>query len=330
MRKAGIQFEAIMSVSPELTGKASTLSGRYREENGTTFTNFPVGFTEISDGVYSSPLTISTAGNYLVIIESTDPLISDSVGWVPVTGATLDDVKALIDTAQASLNTIEGKVDVLDDAIIASIASTATSIDNQLAEVKALISDVDDPAIISLRELLIDIQNAGSSRDSVIAALTSYTDDLEAMVRGDEFLADGITANPFYGKTSADVYDALTAGISTLHGAITDAQAAVVADAHTTRDAIVAKIDAIKLVVDANADALADETTGLAALKAGLDQIITNTAGGTQSIIDMLSNATYGLSAIKTAIMDKLGTIEGKVDTINSKILSTYSSRLVM
>lgn len=331
MRKAGIQFNPAVSLADDLTGIASTFSGQYRLEGSTgAWTPFPQGFVEEKPGFYSSPLTLTTPGSYLISIASTDSRVDDVDGYVTITAATVDDVQAAIAAAQLDITAMKAQVDTLDEATVNNIANQVTAVDTKLVELKGLLSDTDDAAVVSLRELLLDIQNAGSSRDSVITALTHFTDDLEAMVRGDEFLNDGVTANPFFGKTGHDIYDQLVDSTSFIHGAISDTKTALETDAHTTRDLIVGKVDAIKAVVDANSGTLENATYGLAAIKALLDNINSNTAGGTQSIIDMLNDAENGLAAIKTSIMDKLTTIEGKVDGIATAQSNYTRARVVL
>ena len=331
MRKAGIQFFPAVSLSGDLTGIATSFTGKYRLEGSTgEWTTFPTGFTEVKEGFYSSPLTIPTPGSYLITIESTDTRVDDVDGYVIVTAATIDDVQSAIATAQADISAIKSQVDALDEATVNNIATQVSSVDAKLVELKALLSDTDDSAVVSLRELLNDITTAGASRDSVIAALASYTDDLEIMVRGDEFMKDGITPNPFFGKTGHDIYDQLVDTTSYLHGAITDIKTALELDAHTTRDLIVGKVDAVKTVVDANATELANAGYGLSAIRAAIQTVMDNTSGSTSDIIDLLTDAENGLAAIKTAIMTKLGTIETKIDGIATAQSNYTRARVVL
>lgn len=313
IKKAGIEFRAAVAVDSTLTGLAGTLSGQYRLAGSTDAWTTLGAFAEEKAGFYSTPVTIATPGVYIMSIASSDSRIEDADVYVTVTAASIDDVQTAIANAQADITAMKSQIDVLDEATVNAIASQVSDVDAKLVELKGLLSDTDDAAVVSLRELLLDIQSAGSSRDSIISALTNFTDDLEHMIRGDEFLEDG-SANPFYGKTGHDIYDQLVSSVSYLDGVINDAKNAVIVDANTTRDLIVGKVDAIKAVVDANAAELGDAAHGLAALKTMLTTIDSNTAGGTQSIIDMLEDSTNGLEAIKTSIMDKLNIIEGKID----------------
>lgn len=323
IKKAGIEFRPGISVPAELGDISSTLSGEYRLEGSTgSFTKFVSGFTKDKDGFYSSPVTISTPGVYLFSIKSTEPTIDDMDFYVTIVEASIDDVKDVIDAVQTDVAGLKTSLGALDEGAISDIATNVNSVSNKLVELKALMNDETDPAIVSLRELLNDITQAGSSRDSVLAALTSYTDDLEIMIKGDEFLSDGTTPNPFFGKTSKDVYDLLVSSSTSILGAIDAIETSIKADSLAHRQALEAKVNAIKLVVDANAGILGHTDFGLSKLKDMLTTIDNNTAGGTQSIIDLLNHADNGLAAIKVALNAKLETIISKVDGVNKRVSS--------
>lgn len=321
MKKVGIEFRPGISVPAELGDISASLSGKYRLEGSTgSWTPFVSGFTKDKDGFYSSPVTIATPGVYLFSIASTEPSIDDLDFYVTVVEATIDDVKDAIDAMQSDVTGLKTSLGALDEGKINDIATAVGTVDAKLVELKALMSDETDPAVVSLRELLNDIVAAGSSRDSVIAALTSYTDELEIIVRGDEFMEDGVTPNPFYNKTSRHVYDLLESSSTTLLGTINDIKADIIADALANRNAIETKINAMKVVVDANAALLGSTDFGLSKLKDMLVTIDQNTAGGTQSIIDLLNDAENGLSAIKVALDGKLNIIINKVDGVQRRV----------
>ena len=327
MKKVGIEFRPGISVPAELGDISATLSGQYRVEGSTgSWTPFVSGFTKDKDGFYSSPVTIATAGVYLFTISSTETSIDDLDFYVTVVESSIDDVKDAIDAMQVDVTALKTSLGSLDEGKINDISTAIGDVDEKLVELKALMSDETDPAIVSLRELLQDIAQAGSSRDGVLSALASYTDELETIVRGDEFKADGVTPNPFYNKTSKDVYDLLESSSTTILGKIEDIKGEIIADALDNRNAIEAKLDAAKLVIDANAALLGNADFGLSKLKDMLVTIDQNTAGGTQSIIDLLEDADNGLSAIKVAIDTKLDTIISKVDGVTKRV----SARAVM
>ena len=320
IKKLGVQFNPMLSLDPDLSGLAATLTAKYRLQGDTgAWTTVSGTFLEETAGCYSIGITINTAGTYHISISSSDPDVPTVDSYVTVVRATTDDIIDAIAVAQADLTTVKLQVNALDETTVNNIASQVLTIDGKLVELKGLLSDVDDPAVISLRELLSDIQLAGSARDSVITALTNFTDDIEIMIRGDQFLTSG-AANPFFGKTTQHVYDLLVSTSSLLSTAITTAKDAVIADAQATRDLVVTKLNAINTIVTGNSDKLGNATYGLASLRQVLDSIVANTEGGTQSIIDALEDASTGLAAIKTAVMDKLVVMDGKLDTAAVKL----------
>lgn len=330
IKKVGIPFNPMFSTDPDLTGLAATFAAKYRLQGSTgAWTTVAGTFLEENPGCYSIAVTIAAEGTYHFNISSTDPRLPSVDQYATIVRATTDDIIDAIAAAQADLTVVKSQVDALDEATVNNIANQVSTIDGKLVELKGLLSDVDDPAVISLRELLSDIQSAGSARDSVITALTNYTDDIEIMIRGDEFLTNG-SANPFYGKTTKHVYDLLVATSSLLNTAITAAKDAVIMDAQATRDLVVTKLNAINAIVTANSDKLGNATYGLSALKTALDSVIANTAGGTQSIIDALEDANTGLAAIKTAVMGKLVEMDGKLDTIISRQTNNTAVALIM
>lgn len=335
-RKAGIEFRPAIIVGPDITGIANTFSGKYRLEGALAdaWTDFPTAFSEEKPGVYSSPLTIATEGVYLISISSTDTRIDDSDGYVTVTAASIDDVATAIANAQADITSIKGQVDILDEATVNTIKDAVVAVDDKLVELTGLVSDVNDPAIVSLRELLNDITSAGSARDSVIGALSATlvnaTDDLEAMVRGDEFLSDGTTANPFHGKATKDIYDKLVDTTNFLHGSITEAKNVIITNADNNKAEILNAITTAQNVVEANKGLLESSTSGLQAIKNAVDALSSANGDDTAAITAILEDANTGLAAIKTAIMDKLVVIEGKIDTIVANQTSRTTHHIIM
>jgi len=154
-------------------------------------------------------------------------------------------------------------------------------------------------SVIEYVQALQDAINSGDGLNDIIAG---YTDDIENILLGTEELADG-SANPAYGKTSFDVFNKLS---EALDGEIADS--------------LMDKINSLKVVVDSNASVLADETSGLVAIKDALDAL---SAGKTvQDVLDVLENTDYGLSALKDLITNRFDTVDAKLDDIDDKITS--------
>jgi hypothetical protein len=340
MRKVGIPFSAGFSTHGDVTGVANTITAKFRLDSATStdaWTDVVDSFVEATPGYYVAPITLPTAGLYQFRFVSTDPRIGTHEGKVECSVASIDDVKSAIDAAQADISAIRTQIDVLDEASLNGISASVLALDTKVTDLTVLIDDTNNPSVTSLRELLQDITAAGSSRDSVIAALgtiiTNATDDLEAMIRGDEFLSDGTTANPFFGKTTHDVYDKLVDVQSDIVTTLGTLKADLLADAAANTAVIVGKLDAIKNVVDANSAQLTDSAHGLAALKSMLDGINTNIDdgnSGTDDIISILNNATDGLAAIKTTIMDKLTIMDGKLDSIAGSVSSSTEVKVIL
>jgi hypothetical protein len=341
-KKAGVPFSVGIQVDSSLTGLSATLAAKYKlDGSADEFTVVEGTFSEETPGFYSIPMTIAAKGVYLVNISSSDAAISPVSNYAVVNGVNIDDINDAIAVAQGDITAIKSQVDALDESVVNGISDKVTALDAKLTDLGVLLTDENDPAVTSLKELLLQITEAGSDRDGVLSTLTNFTDDIEIMLRGDEFLSDGVTANPFYGKTTADVYDSLQEATSYIHGAVSDIKTQIIADAQATRDLLVQKIADVKTLVEANQSELGNVDYGLSALKAALVTITENTSTSTEDLLEAinesettvittlhsdrdvilgaLNDGTNGLAAIKSAVMTKLDTIESKVDLISKR-----------
>jgi hypothetical protein len=192
----------------------------------------------------------------------------------------------------------------------------------------------------TLMEFVEEINATLNSEDG-LAVISGYTDDIENMLNGTEYLKDGSTPNPFYDATNPGVAKESTAveALATLQAAITTAEnnvnshtdLLVGANSDTATGTLFGDLYLLKQVVDANRTHLEDSGYGLGALETLLNSVEstlgspTDNAGGNtvySKIADVtseLGNGVYGLSAIKTfleSMDDKLDSIEGKVDDI--------------
>lgn len=313
VKKAGVAFKPKINVNPDLTGKAANFSMLYIDDATGTKTDVSGSFTESPDapGLYFAPsVTIPTVGDYTFnIVNSVDGLGNVSTPVV-VMGATIDDVNTAIANAQTVIDTIAADVDGLNGQDLQDIKTA-------ISDVHTLLDDGDPATRNSVIEFLQDINAAIADSGSGLAALKGFTDDVENMLLGTEFLADGTTANPFYDATNPGVATAaaLNAGITTLSTAIANA----VTNDNTNKDTIITAISNVQTVVDANKLTLEDAGYGLNALKTLLDSVISGQGTDTTTITDILNDGVNGLAAIKTLLntMDgKLDSIEGKIDAI--------------
>jgi hypothetical protein len=342
MRKVGIPFSAGFSTHGDVAGIANTITAQFRLDSATSTEVWaPVTgpFVEATPGYYVAPVTLETAGLYQFRFVSTDPRIGTHEGKVECSFASIDDIKNLIDTVQSDVSAIKTQVDILDEATINGLSAKVDIVDGKLLDLLAIVDDTSNPAIVSLRELLNDITAAENTEGSVLDTLsnTLFTSNemLTAMIRGDaNWTVGGVTdANPFFGKTTHDIYDLLVSVRATLLTELGTVEAGISANISVAKDAVINSVNAVKTVVDANSAQLTDSAHGLAALKSMLDGINTNIdngSAGTDSIISILNGATDGLAAIKTAIMDKLTIMDGKLDSIAGSVSSTTEVKVIL
>jgi len=325
LKKANIPFGVDVNIGPDRTGLSATFQASYRLQ-GTTgaFTTVSGTFSEIKTGTYQIMVNIPVVGYYDLHIASTEPGIDAVTVPVIVGKAAVDDVFDAIAAAQLDISAIKGQVDTLDEAKVNAVKDGVDATLTLLTEVKALMSDVDDPAIISLKELLLEIQASGTAENGLITALQGMTNTIKTILMGqDEFLADGITPNPHYQASNVELSALISTSTEYLKTSLDSAKDAIMADALAKHDLVITRLTGVRTVVDANAAMLANAGFGLAALKSALDTITTNTAGGTQNIIDVLENAESGLDALKAAITSvhtAVTTVDGKVSAIAADV----------
>ena len=212
IRKAGVAFYPGREFGPDLTGKADTFAIKYKiAGSADAFTEPGDAFSEMDAGTYTVPLTLPTVGDYLVVIESSEDGVESLAGNVVVAAANIDDVKLAIDNLRTVADSIAADVDGLD-------GDTLSSIEANLNALKALIDDEDGATVNSVMEWVEKIDAALVDGTSGLSALSGFTDDIENMMVGTEFLADGSTANPFYDENNPGVAKeaSLVAALSTL------------------------------------------------------------------------------------------------------------------
>jgi len=316
IRKAGVEFYPGVGVSPDLTGLASTLTAKYKKRGDASYTDVSSSFVEDNPGTYSVPVTLSVVGDYQFIIESTSDDIENLEGNILVTAASIDDVKSAVDGLQSDITAIKDTTDLLNTTELENLSEQITAVDTNLGNLTSLVDTVDaNDSITSIRELLIAIQDGGVNVDNLVNGQA----DVQAMLRGDEFLSDGTTSNPLYGNGLDDIYGKVETLLTDVQSAITTAKDNVISEIDTFKTSVEGKVDAVKTVVDANKLTLEDAGYGLSALKDLLDALTTNVNNidtSNTDVTDILNDATNGLAAIKTTIMDKLDSMDTKLDGI--------------
>ncbi len=156
-------------------------------------------------------------------------------------------------------------------------------------------------SVLEFVEKIKEATDAGAGDSSVLDVLKGYTDDIENVLTGSEYLADGTTENPFFGKTNVEIFDKL-------------------AETFTNTEEIEVLATSIKTTVEANATALADLGTDVDGLLEQLNTRADTLDTSFVTVLDLLNHADYGLSAIKDLIVTRFDTVDTTLVDVNSKL----------
>jgi len=137
IKKAGIPFKLKLDTNADLTGQAAGFSAYYIEDLTGTKTVVSNAFVEDANtaGLYMVDITIPTAGDYTLVINNSGIGMDNHAAPLVVVNATIDDVKAVVDTLTTTMNTVAADVVNLDGA---SLSTIQTNIQN-------VVSLIDDP-----------------------------------------------------------------------------------------------------------------------------------------------------------------------------------------
>ena len=308
-----MEFHVKIDTNADLIGSSANFSASYIDDATGTSTAVAASFTEPADGLYLCPITIPAVGDYTVIVTNTVDGMGNHTAPVVVTNATIDDVKTVVDDLAIAVAAVQTEVDGLDGQDLQDIK-------DNLEAVKLLLDDEDGSTVNSIMEFVSQIDAALADGATGLAALSGFTDDIENMLNGTEFLADGTTPNPFYDATNPGV-----AKESTMLTKFAEVLAAVggAVDYTPRFDTLDAAVAAAQAVVDANKLTLEDAGFGLSALKDLIDGLSTAVGTHDTDIKAILEDATNGLAAIKTDIMAKLDAMDLKLDDIKSTVDSS-------
>lgn len=323
IKKAGIPFKLKLGTNADLTGEAENFSAYYIKDADGVKTDVVEDFVEDANtaGLYMVEVTIPAAGDYTMVINNDSIGMGNHESPLVVVDATIDDVKLVVDALTTTLTTVAADVDGLNGTDLQGIR-------DEISAVKALLDDEDTTTVNSVMEFVKQIDDALSGSGSGLAALSGYTDDIENMLLGTEFLADGTTANPFYDAANPGIAkeSSLTAGFAALGTAITDSQT-VVTDAITAaKDAVQLDVAAVQTVVDANKANLENAGYGLIALKDLIDTLSTDVGISETNILDVLGDASNGLAAINTNLTTRFDAVDAKLLTIEGKVEAGINS----
>lgn len=317
IKKAGVAFKTKLGTNADLTGQAANFSAYFIKDADGTKTDITASFVEDVNtaGLYMVETTIPNAGDYTMVIKNDTIGMGNHEAPIVVVNATIDDVKVVVDNLATTLSTVAADVDGLNGQDLTDIKTT-------LASIKTLIDDEDGATVNSVMEFVEQINDSLSNGGEGLSALAGYTDDIENMLVGTEFLADGVTANPFYDATNPGVAkeSSLANALVTIQDAISDAQIALENAIINAKDAIITETTAIRLVVEANKHHLEDSGYGLDALKSLIDGVATDISTSETNISNILNDATNGLGAIKTELISRFDNVDAKLVTIEDKV----------
>lgn len=331
LKKAGVEFLATIDVSPDLTGKAANFSAKFRNNTTGVVTDVAAAFTELaaSAGTYQVPMTIPVTGDFTVIINNSTDGLGSIVAPVVVMAASLDDIKLAVDGLNTKMDSVKTQVDLLDEAALNGLEAKVNTLTTTLNNVKTLIDDEDGATVNSVLEFVEKIDAALSNGGGGLSALEGYTDDIENMLLGTEFLADGTTPNPLFGNTNINIMAALnnvTTGLPAIKTAMTDAKASIETKIDTLKTDLQADVAAVKVVVDANKATLENAGFGLSALKTAIDTLGTALTAHDTDIKAILNSATFGLEALKNLITTRFDAVDTKLTSIDGKVSAMGAS----
>lgn len=393
VKKAGVGFKAKVETSADFTGQAAGFSAFYIDDATGTKTDITGSFTEDANaaGLYFSPtVTIPTVGDYTIVINNSSAGMDNHPTPIVVTGATIDDVKTVVDDLATTLAVVAADVDGLngqdlqdlkdqvsavktliddssdiqltftgDETGVLSVGETATgdtsgatgtvqsvsydagsgettvvvtgttgtftsgeTVNDGTTSTTASVDTVVINSVNSVLEFVKQIDAALSGGGTGLSALEGYTDDIENMLLGTEFLADGTTSNPFYDATNPGVAkeSSLYSVLSTLQGNISTAVSTLETDITNAKDAIIVKTDAIQAVVDANKLTLENAGYGLSALKDLIDGVATDVGTAETNILNVLNDASNGLANIRSEMNTRFDTVDAAIADIDTAI----------
>lgn len=320
VKKAGVGFRVKIDTGSDLSGQAAGFSAYYIKDADGTRTDVIGSFAEDANtaGLYLSPeIIIPDTGDYTLVANNAAAGMDNHPTPIVVTQASIDDIKVVVDSLATTLATVAADVDGLDGQNLSDIKTS-------LADINTLLDDQDGTTVNSVMEFVEEINGALTSGATGLAALKGYTDDVEALLLGTEFLSDGVTDNPLYGANNADLKALIGTNLVTLQGNLASAQTAVVSAIDAAKVLIQADIAAVNALTTANKGLLEDPANGLAEIKAAVDAVASSIAGGGGTSLGDLINDLDGDVVILQAAMNSrfdtvdanLANIEAKVDTI--------------
>lgn len=345
IRKSGIAFPIGIDINPDRAIDAANIVITY-VKSGTLYAPVTVNGTFYHDanGLYRKMVSIDEPGYFdidVTIPASNDYSEVNGTGYpaekisqsIYIANATVDDVYSYLTDLGINLgikiDSVKSQVDVLDEATLNNLNDKVINIQAKLETVTALINDENNDGILSLKELLAELSTSGSN--NAITAINGYidaaTDDIERMVAGTETLADG-TPNPFFGKTTHDIYDGLVGLGAALADADTFMKTLIENKITEAKVEINGKIDTVTAIINANQDLLENETYGLSKIMESLTTLRTSESNNFTSLKDDLTALYTDITSLGSVINGKLDNIQSSINVLNNKVRRTSSTKI--
>jgi len=231
----------------------------------------------------SSAISYEVTGDKTGDISVDDTVTGETSGATGTVSAVSYDADA--DVTKVTVKSVEGTFEEGEN--ISGLA--ASNITDLLDSVKEFV------------EVIYSSMSGSSGSTDLINKIVEYTDNVENMILGEQYLQDGSTENPLYGKSILSIYNKLN---DALDGSI--------------ENSLMDKIDILKATVTATSDLLNDGTNGLAAIKTAID---TMADGKTLSdVATEILTGTGGISDLKTIIETRFDSVDSALSDIDDKI----------
>lgn len=337
IKKTNVAFPLTIDTHPDrVIANPNDISVKYLKAGSG---NAEVEFTQdivpmAQKGTYSTMPVINEAGYYhlFITIPADDKFVEENYSIpVYVSDSTLDDIYQAISASDSKIDEIKRQVDVLDEEAINGVKDAVASIDTQLKALAELTNDESNDAIVSLRELLKELQTSTDNNKSLLTSIqtfvTAATDDIENMIKGSDKLADG-TDNPFKGNTNIDIMQKLTSINTYIGTQVANLASTLSSKMDDVKDSLSVELSAIKVTVDTNKSHLTHEVHGLSKMMEKLGEIDSFIRQGNVNVVTGINEIKSELSTINTGIHTKLDSIEGKTDQIIASMASSSRSRV--
>jgi len=177
----------------------------------------------------------------------------------------------------------------------------------------------------NITHFINDINTLLTSSAVGLGALAGYTDDIENMLNGTEFLSDGTTANPFYDATNPGALKE-----STLKAKLEELKTSIQTAITNTQAAVQNDVAAVQTVVSSNKTVLEDAGYGLSALSNLVGVLNSNLTTNSNSILNILNDATNGLVAINNLITTRFDTVDSSLANVDSTMSNIDNQRYNM